>query len=205
MNIVALLSRCQYERFLSLPWTGKFSPICKDDGSYVNRQCHGEYCWCVDEFGNELHRTRTTEKIDCASPQYQGILVVPGVFLFSTLYSFVFSSSKNNFIIMITIFFIINIIIIIVLIFSLFVDLLSFFVHSFHCISVCLSGCNIFQLQFIILSHFLLIIIFFFLLLSFFFFFIRFFSISAAISTFCLLFFPSLLLILSHYYHLPIL
>lgn len=72
LDTVALLSRCQYERFLTLPWTNKFSPTCTEDGGYAKKQCHGEYCWCVDEYGNELHRTRTTEKIDCNAPQYQG-------------------------------------------------------------------------------------------------------------------------------------
>ena len=43
-----------------------FLPVCQDDGSYAPVQCFqhegfGKQCWCVDEKGEEIGDTRTTD------------------------------------------------------------------------------------------------------------------------------------------------
>jgi len=39
---------------------GAFTPSCKDDGTYEDKQCHGStgHCWCVDAKGKEIDNTR---------------------------------------------------------------------------------------------------------------------------------------------------
>lgn len=46
---------------------GVFVPRCKSDGRYEEVQCQessGE-CWCVDQNGKEILRTRTTQPVKC--------------------------------------------------------------------------------------------------------------------------------------------
>jgi len=37
---------------------GEFVPLCKEDGSYNEKQCGGGFCWCVDKNGKEIKGTR---------------------------------------------------------------------------------------------------------------------------------------------------
>ena len=39
---------------------GHFVPKCKLNGRYESMQCYRKtgFCWCVDEYGKELHGTR---------------------------------------------------------------------------------------------------------------------------------------------------
>ena len=53
---------------------GTFSPRCTTSGNFAPQQCHDStgYCWCVNQFGIELHATRrgpTEEKVECSSLQ----------------------------------------------------------------------------------------------------------------------------------------
>lgn len=50
------------------PPSGMFVPQCRDDGGYQSTQCHGSsgYCWCVDEYGNELIDTRVRGQRNCS-------------------------------------------------------------------------------------------------------------------------------------------
>lgn len=47
---------------------GLFVPKCLDDGGYRAIQCHNStgYCWCVDDFGNELAGTRVRGQQNCS-------------------------------------------------------------------------------------------------------------------------------------------
>ena len=43
---------------------GAYTPQCKDDGSFKEKQCHGStgYCWCVEaQTGKEIPNTRKGE------------------------------------------------------------------------------------------------------------------------------------------------
>lgn len=46
---------------------GVYVPQCNPDGSFKKIQCHQStgYCWCVDEAGREMRRTRTRGKPTC--------------------------------------------------------------------------------------------------------------------------------------------
>ena len=66
------LKPCQKERLASLAWSGSASPgrfvaQCKNDGEFKPVQCtpSGDFCWCVDENGKPIPRTRSTGKIFC--------------------------------------------------------------------------------------------------------------------------------------------
>lgn len=50
---------------------GLFVPKCLDDGGYRANQCHNStgYCWCVDDFGNELTGTRVRGQQNCSGEQ----------------------------------------------------------------------------------------------------------------------------------------
>lgn len=49
------------------------SPSCDSNGNYLAKQCHENQCWCVDNFGTEIPKTRNTsqncdslrESMDC--------------------------------------------------------------------------------------------------------------------------------------------
>lgn len=51
------------------PLIGAFIPSCKMTGDYEEIQCHGStgFCWCVDEFGNELPGTRIRGQLNCTA------------------------------------------------------------------------------------------------------------------------------------------
>ena len=50
------------------PPPGMFVPQCREDGGYQPSQCHGStgFCWCVDEYGNELTGTRVRGPLNCS-------------------------------------------------------------------------------------------------------------------------------------------
>ena len=45
-----------------------FVPQCREDGGYQASQCHGStgFCWCVDEYGNELTGARVRGPLNCS-------------------------------------------------------------------------------------------------------------------------------------------
>lgn len=47
---------------------GAFVPECNVDGSFKPEQCWGStgYCWCVNEHGTEVPRTKVRGKPDCS-------------------------------------------------------------------------------------------------------------------------------------------
>jgi len=51
------------------PPPGMIIPQCREDGGYQASQCHGStgFCWCVDEYGNELTDTRIRGPINCSA------------------------------------------------------------------------------------------------------------------------------------------
>jgi len=51
------------------PPPGMFVPQCREDGGYQDSQCHGStgFCWCVDEYGNELTGTRVRGTLNCSA------------------------------------------------------------------------------------------------------------------------------------------
>lgn len=53
---------------LTLYVVGVYVPQCKPDGSFKTAQCNPStgYCWCVDEAGREMPRTRTRGKPTCS-------------------------------------------------------------------------------------------------------------------------------------------
>ncbi|EDO40369.1 predicted protein, partial [Nematostella vectensis] len=67
-----VLTPCQrrYQEATSSPVPGSFAPRCRADGSFEEVQCHKSqgYCWCVDQFGNEIPRTRSIKPVRCPSP-----------------------------------------------------------------------------------------------------------------------------------------
>ncbi|XP_065054572.1 uncharacterized protein LOC135683288 isoform X1 [Rhopilema esculentum] len=51
---------------ISVPLLGAFLPVCKEDGSFSQIQCHESECWCVDDHGAEREGTKVTgENPDC--------------------------------------------------------------------------------------------------------------------------------------------
>lgn len=51
---------CQ-RRYIELsknPVSGQYIPWCRPDGGYYWRQCYGSYCFCVDQYGREVTKTR---------------------------------------------------------------------------------------------------------------------------------------------------
>ncbi|MAZ30635.1 MAG: hypothetical protein CMP57_00910 [Flavobacteriales bacterium] len=53
------LTPCQQAQLNASGLIGEFVPNCQEDGSYVSTQCwaSAEYCWCVDEDGEEIPGT----------------------------------------------------------------------------------------------------------------------------------------------------
>jgi hypothetical protein len=53
------LTPCQLAQLNASGLIGEFVPNCQEDGSYVSTQCwaSAEYCWCVDEDGEEIPGT----------------------------------------------------------------------------------------------------------------------------------------------------
>lgn len=63
------VSECQRknQEALAKPNQNEFLPRCKSDGRYEEVQCQsssGE-CWCVDQEGKEIPRTRTAKILKC--------------------------------------------------------------------------------------------------------------------------------------------
>lgn len=52
---------------LTVASVGVYVPQCNPDGGFNQRQCHQStgYCWCVDEAGREMPRTRTRGRPTC--------------------------------------------------------------------------------------------------------------------------------------------
>jgi hypothetical protein len=64
-NIVPGETRCLEERLLALKTSNEsgipvFVPVCREDGSYVDVQCHygTGYCWCVNQVSSGSGMTR---------------------------------------------------------------------------------------------------------------------------------------------------
>jgi len=51
---------CAQQLANTKPSPGIFTPTCKPDGSFEDKQCHGSsgFCWCVDENGKEIDGTK---------------------------------------------------------------------------------------------------------------------------------------------------
>ena len=61
----------EYDKILASfpqPPPGMFVPQCREDGGYQATQCHAStgFCWCVDEYGNELTETRARGQHNCS-------------------------------------------------------------------------------------------------------------------------------------------
>lgn len=74
---------CKEERdkilgFFPRPPPGMFVPQCREDGGYKASQCHGStgFCWCVDEYGNELTDTRIRGPLNCSGKSYNNYLYI---------------------------------------------------------------------------------------------------------------------------------
>lgn len=70
------------------PPPGMFVPQCREDGGYQDSQCHGStgFCWCVDEYGNELTGTRVRGTLNCSGAfmYYLYILILNRGYVYST-------------------------------------------------------------------------------------------------------------------------
>ena len=40
------------------PVQGRYLPWCRPDGGFNWRQCYGDHCFCVDQYGQQLSNTR---------------------------------------------------------------------------------------------------------------------------------------------------
>ena len=40
------------------PMLGKYEPTCDEDGYYKPRQCHENYCWCVDRYNQMIEGSK---------------------------------------------------------------------------------------------------------------------------------------------------
>lgn len=57
---------CRIERKMAVSMDDSFVPVCQEDGSYAPVQCFehegfGKQCWCVNDKGEEMGDTRTTD------------------------------------------------------------------------------------------------------------------------------------------------
>ncbi|XP_068710293.1 uncharacterized protein [Montipora foliosa] len=73
-SLLAWLSPCQIKRRQALglrnvPVVGLHAPECRGDGGYDTLQCHATsgYCWCMDEYGNEVPESRMKGRPNCAN------------------------------------------------------------------------------------------------------------------------------------------
>ncbi|KAK3737700.1 hypothetical protein QZH41_008039 [Actinostola sp. cb2023] len=59
----ARLTPCQriYQENWKSSARGRYVPRCKDNGDYAPVQCHGPYCFCVDDNGVEIRGTKTLQ------------------------------------------------------------------------------------------------------------------------------------------------
>ena len=71
-SLAAWLSPCQIKRRQALglrnvPVVGLHAPECRGDGGYDTLQCHATsgYCWCMDEYGNEVPESRMKGRPNC--------------------------------------------------------------------------------------------------------------------------------------------
>ena len=52
---------CSQERKMYLakkPILGRYIPVCDEDGYYKARQCHENYCWCVDRYNQVIEGSK---------------------------------------------------------------------------------------------------------------------------------------------------
>lgn len=61
---------------LTVASVGVYVPQCSPDGGFDRKQCHQStgYCWCVDETGREMPRSRTRGQPTCDTGK--GVMIV---------------------------------------------------------------------------------------------------------------------------------
>ncbi len=77
-NVLDYMDRCEEERWLALATKNEsgipmFVPVCKEDGSYADVQCHYKtgYCWCVNHEGVPIPDTSVKyDRPDCAKSKF---------------------------------------------------------------------------------------------------------------------------------------
>lgn len=45
------------------PMLGRYEPDCDEDGYYKPRQCHENYCWCVDRYNQVIEGTKKEARL----------------------------------------------------------------------------------------------------------------------------------------------
>ncbi|XP_028402913.1 testican-3-like [Dendronephthya gigantea] len=45
------------------PMLGRYEPDCDEDGYYKPRQCHENYCWCVDRYNEVIEGTKKESRL----------------------------------------------------------------------------------------------------------------------------------------------
>jgi hypothetical protein len=59
------ISVCAYLRNMGLTEEVRLgipTPQCAENGAFEEQQCDGDECWCVDNFGVEIPKTRNTSE-----------------------------------------------------------------------------------------------------------------------------------------------
>ncbi|XP_022806051.1 uncharacterized protein LOC111343164 [Stylophora pistillata] len=70
---------CQ-RRYMELsrnPVQGRYIPWCRSDGGFNWRQCYGDHCFCVDQYGQELSNTRVHSSNGLPKCSKEGGLLTP--------------------------------------------------------------------------------------------------------------------------------
>ena len=75
--------RCESEREQALQSSAEsgipiFVPVCKEDGSYVDVQCHygTGFCWCVNQEGRPVPGTSIKyDRPDCKKSEKENVMV----------------------------------------------------------------------------------------------------------------------------------
>lgn len=76
---------------------GIHAPECKADGGYDEVQCHvtSGYCWCVDEYGNEVQESRIKGRPSCGKSVNVNTIII--VFIFVNIIFAMINSNKYSF------------------------------------------------------------------------------------------------------------